>query len=415
MIFYLLNSKFEKISVIDNYESAIWTDRYLEPGDFELYIPINKTIPSSISIGKYLITSDSEHTMIIESIKIETDLEDSNKLIVTGRSLESLLDRRIIWNKTAFKSGTKLQTAVKKLITDNIINPSVSARQISNFTFSTSTDSNITSLELEAEYNDGDNLLDVINDICETNKIGYKVILNLNTKNFVFSLYAGKDRTYNSQTANSYVEFSTRFENLFNTDYSDDIKPHKNVTLVEGPEEDVYEKVEPRGDENPKEEGWYKYHDGEWIKTEDEVVTGSTYYKKIENEKKRERQVVGSGSGLSRREIFTDASSVQRKETITNSDGTTDEIYLTEAEFTANLIQKGKEKLAESKREEKFEGEVDYSGTFKYGKHYKIGDIVQIMNEYGFTGKSRVTEYIFSDDTNGLKCYPKFEMIDEEG
>lgn len=380
MVFYLLNKSFNRISIIDTYESAIWTERYLEPGDFELYIPINNTIPSSISIGKYLIQKDSELAMIIESIKIQTEIDDSNKLIVTGRSLESILDRRILWNKMVFNGAISLQNAVKKILTKNIIDPSASARKISNFVFSESSDSSITSLYLEAEYNQGDNLLDVITDICETKKIGFKVILDLDTKQFIFSLYAGKNRA-NREKPKSYVEFSSKMENLLNTDYTDNIVPFKNVTLVEGPEE---EEEDPAGD-------------GQILE-------------------KRERQVVGSASGLNRREIYTDASSVKRKETITYDDGTTEEIELSDAEFKANLIQKGKETLSENKREEKYESEVDYTGTFKYGKHYKLGDIVQIINEYGFTGQSRVTEYIFSDSTSdGLKCYPKFEMIDEEG
>ncbi len=481
MIFYLLDSSFKRTDVIDNYESAIWTERYLEPGDFEFYIPINRSIPSSLAVGKYLISKDSDYTMVIESMKIETDVEDTNKLIVTGRSLESILDRRIVWKKTVFEKDTNLQTAIRQLINDNIINPknedgtSFTKRQIPNFVFKSSTDSAITSLKLTdgAEYY-GEDILDVVTKLCDDNKIGFKVILDHETKKFTFSLYAGKDRT-KRDASRDYVEFSSKIENLLNTDYSCDTKSYKNVVYCVGPAEDVYNKVDPVGNENPKEEGWYKWDptQNEYISTEDTYVKSEQwdpiqhkmvpliYYEKDDIEKRKMKAVVGNASGLKRREVFNDCRSASRTGDVTYDPATIDEhrnnpkeegwykqhidpdgileyIKAQEEEpekdshghtiqyywknthtrddamFTDLLKQMGKEKLTEKKREEKFESEVDIYGTFKYGKHYKIGDIVQIINEYGFTGRARVTEYIFSDNTNGLKCYPKFEMIDED-
>lgn len=455
MVFYIYDSSFNKLAIIDSYESAIWTDRYLEPGDFELYIKIKDTIPSKIAIGRYLSHKDSEHTMIIEKLQIETDVEDGNKLIVTGRSMESILDRRIVWKKTIFDAGTSLQTAIKKLITDNIISPSISDRKISNFVFSTSTDSKITSLALEGEYM-GENLLDIITKICDTNKIGFKIIVDYDTKELKFSLYAGKDRT-SIQSANSYVVFSPKMDNLLNSNYQDDMTPHKNIAYCVGPEEDVYDKVYPTGDENPHEEGWYKYVDNEYVLTEDTKVFPAPlvqYYRKDEKEKRRISQVAGSGKGLARREIYNDCSSASRQGDVTYDpidagdmqrkspkeegwyrkvDGEymkAQEPYAEpgvqyyeknthtkdDAEFKKLLLQMGKEKLSENKRKEEIDGEISYNtGVFKYRKHYKIGDVVQIINEYGFKGKKRVTEFIFSDNvSDGLVCHPTFEMVEED-
>lgn len=512
MNFYILNETFDPIAIIDDYESAIWTDRYLEPGDFELYIPINNTIPSNIKIGRYLYYEGSEHTMIIESIKIETDIEDGDKMIVTGRSLESILDRRIIWNKTVFekdrfdvvpkdttpnyrylnpyeegwyqKNGnnyvktldetvitgknyylnvTDLQTAVKRLINENIIEPTDNSRKIPDFLFKESTDQAITSLRIDSQYR-GEDLLKVINDICDANNIGYKILLNTSTKKITFSLYAGVDKSY-SASSSSFVCFSPNYDNYLNSSYVDDMKPHKNVTLVEGPEEDTYELVDKNEagywDKNPHEEGWYKWVDGEneYLPTEDEEpMPGMDYYERDERLKVRVQSIVGSASGLKRREIYTDGSSLERQGKLTydliprpydddvnpKEEGWYkkiiehgEEIFVKtedeeaydyydyysknthtrdDNEFKRWLTQMGKEKLKENKRNKGFDGEVDYTnGPFKYGTHYKIGDIVQIVNEYGFEGRARVTEYVFSHNTSdGLKCYPKFESIEEE-
>lgn len=461
MIFYILDSSFNRKAIIDTYESAIWTDRYLEPGDFELYIKINDKIPSDISMGRYLIHKDSEHAMIIEKIQIETDLEDGNKLTVKGRSLESILDRRIVWRKTIFDKNKNLQDAVRQLITENIISPNNDDRKISNFVFLTSNDINVAGVELSdgAEYY-GEDLLEVVKKLCDTYKIGFKIILDTETKKLKFSLYAGKYRA-NRLDPNTYVAFSQKTDSLLNSSYSDDTENYKNVTFCVGPAEDVYEKVAPTGDENPHEEGWYKWdpNQKEYIDTYDEYVRwDQTYYEKDDLEKKKMKETVGEAKGLNRREVFTDCGSASRqgeitydKATITeyqhhpkeegwykqhfDPDGGLEYIKAQEddpipgvqyywknthsrddADFSRLLIRMGKEKLTEKKRKEEFEGEVDYTTSmFKYGKHYKIGDIVRIINTFGLKAETRVTEYTYSDDvSDGLKCHPTFEMVEED-
>lgn len=505
MNFYLLNESFERIAVIDDYESAIWADRFNTPGDFELYLTISDKIPSNIKLGRYLYFEESEHTMIIESIKIEANIEDGNKMIVTGRSLESILDRRIIWNKTVFEKDrfdvippegeayyytnpneegwfeyrnnryvktldtqvirgknyylntVDLQTAVKRLINENVISPTDSDRQIPNFVFVDSNSQTINSLRLDMEYR-GEGLLSAITDICDTNQIGFKILLDMTSKQMSFRLYNGKDKSY-QEGGTGAVIFSTGLDNYLNSSYIDDIRPHKNVTLCEGPDEPWYDIVEPSGDENPCEEGWYKWIEGEkeYILTEDTYVrSGEIYYERDDRVQIRVQEVVGSAKGLKRREIYTDGTSLSRQGKTTydaipkpygdknpHEEGWYkriiehgEEVFVkTEDEeaydyydyFTKNthsrddndmkfwLKQEGKKTLKENKRNQDFDGEVDYNGIFKYGRDFKIGDIVQIFDQYGFTGKARVTEFIWSHNTSdGLKCYPRFEMVEEE-
>ena len=96
MNIYVLNEQFQKTSIIDVYESFIWTDRYYESGDFELVIPASSEMVSILQKDLYLAIDNSECTMIIEDIEITTNYEEGNKLKVTGRTLDSILDRRII-------------------------------------------------------------------------------------------------------------------------------------------------------------------------------------------------------------------------------------------------------------------------------------------------------------------------------
>ncbi len=348
----VLNTDLDAISVVDTYESFIWTDRYRQPGDFELYMSMILSVLQYIRQDYYIWNRDSEHVMIIEKIRIDSDVEDGNHITVTGRSLESILDRRIVWGQQVIRGN--LQNGVKTLLNSCIINPSDPNRKISNFVFKESTDPAITSLTIDAQYT-GDNLLTVLEKICSEHDIGFKVTLNDN-KQFVFELYAGVNRSYD-QASNPYVVFSPKFENIINSNYIESKSALKTVTLVGG--------------------------EGE----------GSA----------RKYTTVGGGIGLNRREIFTDARDV--------SSDAGDGVVLTDAQYTAQLQQRGREKLSENTDVTSFEGQVETTIMFKYGEDFFNGDIVQITNEYGHETKARILEIVMSENEEGTSVYPTFATI----
>ena len=72
----VLNTDFESIAVIDTYESMIWTDRYNSYGDFEIFFTMDVHLLQYLKEDYYLWLKDSEHCMIIESIKINADIEE---------------------------------------------------------------------------------------------------------------------------------------------------------------------------------------------------------------------------------------------------------------------------------------------------------------------------------------------------
>lgn len=355
MELFVLNADFESIAVIDTYESMIWTDRYNAYGDFEIYFAMDESLLEYIKEDYYLWLKESDHSMIIEDIKIDADTEEGNRLIVTGRSLESILERRIIWGQRIFSGN--LQNAIQTMLNENIISPSVADRKIANFIFVPSTDSKITSLTIDNQYT-GDDLYTVIKGLCEENNIGFKIVLT-DDNQFAFSLYAGADRSYD-QTENPYVVFSPNFENIINSNYFSSKAGYRNVTLVAG--------------------------EGE----------GAS----------RKTTVVGSASGLDRRELFTDARDISSD----TEDGT-----LSDAEYITQLRTKGLKNLADHMITTAFEGEVEVTRLFKYGEDFFIGDIVQIANEYGNENSAYISELIISNSDEGLSIYPTFKTISKEG
>lgn len=349
----ILNKDLDAVSILDVYESFIWTDRYYEYGDFELFTAMQDGILDFIKKNYYLQSSDSEHVMIIEDWIIKSDIENGNHITVTGRSLESILTRRIVWGQKTIRGN--LQNGIKTLLNESIISPIDELRRIPNFIFEDSSDPAITNLTINAQYT-GDNLYDVIHKICAERGIGFKITLNEN-KQFVFKLYAGVDRSYD-QTSVPYVVFSPNFDNIINSNYMESNSSLKNITLVGG-----------EGDGSER-----KY-----------LTVGNT-----------------SVSGLERREIFTDARDISSE-----VDGET----LSDAEYNAQLIQRGNEKLAENIELTSFEGQTETTIMYRYQEHFFNGDIVQIANEYGHETKARIIEVVMSEDETGFSIYPTFKTL----
>ena len=355
MDIYVLNQNFEEIGVIDDYESVIWTPRYWECGDFEIKLPAGSQNIALLEKDNYLKRYDDENVMIIEAINILTDIENGNYILVRGRCLKSILDRRVIWKLQKY-SGTP-EACIRSILTRNIINPSDAVRKISNFVLGPAQGF---SGSIEAQYT-GDNVLDVVIEICKAFGLGFKVLLK--NKQFIFVLYSGTDRSY-KQTENLPVIFSPDNENIINTKYLEDKQFYKNVALIGG--------------------------EGEG--------TARTY------------NTTGSAQGLNRRELWVDANDV-RKEV---EDESGNKVTLTTSQYNAALKQRGAEKLTEVAITQTFEGSVDTEVLFKYKEDFFLGDIITAVNEYGFKAAPRITEVIESEDAGGYSVIPTFDGWEQE-
>lgn len=299
MEIYVLNKNFEVVDILENYESCIWTTRFRKAGDFEIYMQASERAINTLRENYYLMRYDNATVMIIKDIGITTDIENGNYLTVTGVSLESILAQRIVWEQTILKS--KIGTAIRKLLNENVVQPEIQERKIDNFNIG---EIDVTNKSIEMQTT-GDNLEKVIQEICVVDKLGYAVTLE--EDKFMFTLKRGKDRTYN-QNENDIVIFSPDFDNLENTEYQYKSSNYKNVALVAG--------------------------EGEG--------------------KARKTAVVGVAVGIDRYELYVDA----RNDSSNNGE-------ITEDEYEQQLKGKGEEKLGECKKTESFTGEtLDYNFKF---------------------------------------------------
>lgn len=237
MVVYLCDENFREVQLVDDYKSLIWTERYDKPGDFEIELSqfTTKYIKTyDEAIGLYLYNPESNTHMIIEQYETKYDIETGPSIIFTGRSLSSILDRRIIWNQTLLSGN--IQNQIIRLLNDAIINPSIANRKIEGFSVSTSEDPFINSTSIQAQFT-GDNLLEAIQQICEAYCLGFKISHTSNNR-FLFELINGTDRS-------DFVIFSQNNDNLISTDIYFDESTRKTVTLVAGEGEGNERKTYP--------------------------------------------------------------------------------------------------------------------------------------------------------------------------
>ena len=349
----ILDTNLISIAVLDIFESLIWTDRYSAYGDFEIYTKVTDETLNILQPDYYIYDFESDHVMVIEDLEIQFDIEEGDRLIIKGRSAESILDRRIVWGTTVLTGD--LQDGIQQLLDENVISPTIPERTIPNIIFEASIDPIVTALTVDTQFT-RTNLYESIQKLCETNGLGFKITMNDTLDGFIFKLYSGVDRSY-AQTDNSYVVFSKNFENLVSSNYKELRSLSKTLTVVAG--------------------------EGEG---EDRIT-----------------KIVGSGTGISRRELYTDARDLSQ---------TVDGILMSEPDYLTHLEQRGLEKLNESALEKSFEGNVDITRMFKYREDFFIGDIVQIVGDYGVEGRAQIIEMIRSQSLDGMSTYPTFNMID---
>lgn len=392
MDLYIFDKSFNTVAVIDEYESFNWTDRYNKAGDFELILLISSELLSILKADYYVYFSQSDHLMIIEGVEIKTDEEKGDRLIVTGRSLESILERRIIWKKTKFNIANNFQHGIVKLVINALSTPdaryigndwatgetaAADRRRLSNFIVHRDWSSKWLPIKMDAIEYWGENLYDTVSDLCASRdpEVGFKITWRQSDNTFHFYLYLGADHSSDNTENNLPVSFSPQLENIFDTDYYESVKGYKTTALIVG----QYPKANQEEEEVEDKTTW--------------VCRGRT---------------LDVYTGLYRRELFCDARNVPYK------DDDTKTVY-SWASVKSALQDEGKKALSSeaNKKATTFEGEVDYRTTYEYGVDYKLGDIVDVSDIYGHEAKARIVEVTFSDDEEGFSTNPTFEMFGE--
>lgn len=196
----------------------------------------------------------------------------------------------------------------------------------------------------------GDNLLECIYDMLNAQSLCPRVQYDYTNNTLSFSVWQGKDRRQ-SQDTNSWAVFSQGWDNLRSSSYIRSTKDYRNFAVVAG-----------EGEGNART-----------------IVT------------------VDLSGNEHARKLWVDARDLR-------SDN------LSATEYTALLVARGKEKLAEYDVVEKFDATIDTTlESLIYRIDYDLGDICTVSDvDNGITLEARLTEIEEAYENGGLTLMARF-------
>lgn len=353
------DSNLNVIGILDTAQSVIWHSVYYGVGDFQIYINIGDAL-AIIGDAQYITRPDNSEVGVIESILISDDIESGKMITIKGRFAKSILDRRVIYNLSGNSNKAtvlrgNVESNIRSLVNDNAIASSASSR-------------NFGILELGAVAGIEDIIVDESGAAaqkqvsCENLLYYTEAVLKeyrlasavkLGNGKLQYTVYKGTDRSADNADGNQPIIFSREFDNLLSSEYTLDTTIEKNVAIVGG--------------------------DGEGID--------------------RFFALLGSQSGLARKEVFVNASSVSRKY---KDESETEQSY-TDAEYTAMLKAQGHQVTSAAQVSEDFNGAIDITnGNWRYNEDVFLGDIVTVQdNDIGVYKNVRLGEVTEYQDQDG--------------
>lgn len=384
MQLYILDSNYDQIATINEAESILWYKKFNDVGECEIYLPCSAEMLEVLRIGNYVFRYDDDMFCQIKRVEIETDVENGDYIIATATDMCNVLAGRIVRWQVVY-AGT-VAGFIQKLLIDNVINPVDEQRRISHFEIDTSNFAELTeTIEVSAVTND---LLQLIMATCKTYNYGFRVSYSINTQKLVFRLYKGKNKAL--PLGDEYVEFSPTYANILSSNYKEDGSNHKNVAYVGYKDEaeqmalmSVYYGEEPTGEDRKE-----IYVDG--TNTSRDIQYDELLALFPDVQKGADNYYLANGTIVA----------------------TFEEDKITVTDFTyLKLIQLlGENSLAQHISTQEFSGAVDTIDTYEYKTDYNLGDVVNVVNDYGISATARIIEVMESEDNeDGLVIEPKFQ------
>lgn len=357
------------IGIIDT-AAVIWHSYYFGVGDFEIQAPATPAVVSLLKAGHYVTRPETDDVGIIERLYLPENVTDGATITASGRFVKSILERRIIYNLSGNSNKAtvlrgNVETAVREVVKNNAIAcpfdskrnmPVLALGAVANIPLRI-VDANGNAAEKQVSY---ENLLKYTDGLLEEYGVGAKCILQNGL--FLYTLYVGTDRSANNRDGNMPIVFSKEYDNLISSEYTYDETTEINVALIGG--------------------------EGEGVQR---------FYSLL----------AGAESGLQRREMFIDGSSISKKY---KDDNDVEQTY-TDAQYKTMLDAKGKQDIAPLVKTETFDGVLDVTnGNYVYGRDFTLGDIVTVQsNNIGKYANVRIREALEYQDQNGYAVEVKYQ------
>ncbi|HMS83608.1 MAG TPA: hypothetical protein PKD12_08160 [Nitrospira sp.] len=369
MDLYTLDSSFRKKDVIDEFVSAIWTERFLDAGDLVLSVDATQENRTKLAEGTFVALVGTDQVMLIESQDVQ-----NNILKVTGNTLDAFLNSRVVIDSSTLDNAEYAYTmtpgALMEYLIDNFAahgGPLGAPLGISNWGYQaipwlfTGLVAAGTAQTFSVKRGP---LFDAIKEIGNASKTGWKLVpINVTDASYTldFSSYVGRNLC-SDQSTYPLVRFSPSLDSLADVKELRSMAGYKTICWA----------ISPGFDAASSLAGGSQYT-GQAL-----AYPGALY----EN-------------GFSRRSMLVEIRDITAAN-VGNSFAT----------YKSVMDGYARDALANNNYTKVVDGEVVPQSEFKYGVDYFLGDLLELQDQYDFIQKATVTEYIRTQDASGYREYP---------
>lgn len=212
------DSAFNLKKVVENFVSLLWHRCYNSVGDFKITAPATAENIYHLAIDNIVWVEGKTEAGVIESREIQQD-NTKNEIVVSGRFLESYMDRRLIRPRINY-SG-QIEVGMRKILTDAVPIPMVQLGEFNDFP---------ETIRFQATYK---NLLKYEEKLAKSGEFGFRFRPDFKNKVIYFEVYKGLDRSI-SQSSRARVIFSEEYATLTSSTYSESSQLYNNVCYVGG-------------------------------------------------------------------------------------------------------------------------------------------------------------------------------------
>ena len=221
---FFFDKELNMLGIVDYFISLRWRRKYFEAGEFEIVLPVNDYVMQFIDKNVLVMRNNYTEAGIIETIEFSDNGTDE-ELIISGRFLSSLLERRIVKSKINFSGNTieGMNTIV------NAMTPLTEQWETEAVTMTSP------HIDFQVSYK---NVYEYLCKLAEYSNIGFRIVPNVDSKVYMFEAWEGKDRT-SEQSINEQYSFSDDNYNIEQGKLVISEKTKVNYVLVGGQGEDT--------------------------------------------------------------------------------------------------------------------------------------------------------------------------------
>ncbi len=352
--------------MIHGINTVMWVERYRDSGEFTITADVDSNIRAEIPIGTLISHMRSRDVMIVENHEISDAKGEDLEVTITGRSLETILEQRVVGQNRPWPSNyavapfpidpkyTWVQVVdLIKVHTDSTQVPDINDALQGIITKHTITRTDGEQIAREIKL--GTDLYSAIVEIMAIEKLGIRAVRPSGAGNTATTFEIHEGRNLSSQ-----IIFSFDAGDITNVDYLWSNKGDKNSIMIIG----------------------------KWV--QELIKSNSPNY------------------GYNRRVTMIDASDI---DDAYQNQPTTPEMDVIRQKLRVRGDQalKAMNSIALSKAQA-----AKNSKKYVYREDFEVGDIVLIDGLFNESAPMRIIEYVEISDKDGVSGYPTLSTWPEE-